>query len=185
MIDIQTLIIVGGLVVNAIAVIWNIVETFRLHKQTKELQESNAKLQSEVNRLSVHMNQEIIRLNRVNELTRDMYRNVSRLHHKLDLSVDNEGADKLNVLAMDELLNEAADSLVTYHSSHLEMKAIATVIGDPELLERIDELRSNVLIFDPKESKAARQKCQRAFRKHTSAVHEKVYELLQEVSDST
>ena len=132
MTDIQTFHIVATLIINAVAVIWCIRETFVRHKQTKELQASNANLQSEVHRLSVNLNQEIVRLNRINELIRGMYPSTARLRYKTGLQAKNKNSREQNSTHIS--IDDIADWLVTFEGSTLEMRAIANVIHDTELL---------------------------------------------------
>ncbi len=183
MIDIQTLVIVGGLIVNAVAVFWNIIETSKLHKQTKELQESNAKLQSEVNRLSVHLNQEITRLNRLNELTRGMYLSSARLNHKYMLmktvGVGEVIKSKMGNVSVDEF----ADFLITFKGSIIEMRAIANVIGDPELQSLVEQIHSNVPVDAMKEPELSRESLNK-FEKSATDLLEKIYSLLQAATEA-
>ncbi len=183
MIDVQTFVIGLGLIVNAIAVGWNIIETHKLHEQAISLQVSNSNLQSEVNRLSVHLNQEIVRLNRLNELTRGMYLSALRRNQKLQLIASDPTKNAMARIATDEFLNEMTDTAVTFHVSTIEMKAIANVVGDSELLSLIEKLRTSAPTFDMSESDEARWKRLRVFGEHATALMEKVYQLLEEATD--
>lgn len=185
MIEIQTVVIVGGLIVNAIAVVWNIIETFRLHKQTNELQESNARLQTEVHRLSVHLNQEIVRLNRINQLTKDLYESSAGLifKHALATSGDDDESNNSNAATYSD--EEIVNFFVTFEGSLVEMKAIATIIGDAELMSLIEKTRESMPNLDPKASKADFYEGIHEFGNHATALHLKTYTLLQEVTSFT
>lgn len=186
MTDIQTLVIVGGLIINAVAVGWNIIETVRLHKQAKALQESNAKLQSEVNRLSVHLNQEITRLNRINDLTRGLYLSTLRLRYRTRLEFLDKGKDSSEISSSRDYWNEEFTSwVVTFEGSMLEMRAIAKVINDEELLLLIQTLRKSMPSVHPGQTEEVWVETLTVFCNNATAVHERVYRLLEKATDSS
>lgn len=176
--DSQALGIVATIIINSVAIGWTIRETFVRHGQTKELQESNAKLQSEVHRLSVHLNQEIVRLNRLNELTRDMYVNCARLNHQFSLR-RKVGVDDIKLGGLEnKSVDEVAEFLISVRGSIIEMRAIANVIGDPELQSLVEQMRSHIpveMAEDPDKS----SKLLDEFGKSATELLEKVYRLLQ------
>ncbi|MDE2637485.1 MAG: hypothetical protein OXI30_14070 [Chloroflexota bacterium] len=188
--DNETIAVVAAVLINVVAVGWNIRETFVLHRQTKELQASNANLQNEVNRLSVHLNQEINRLNRMNELTRDLYISILRTRFKWDLVrlQNGESTDRASVLN-DSWTEEFTSMFVAFEGSILEMRAIANVIGDEELLIFIQTLRNSAPIFDgndvhPTDDNAWKNQINE-FCNNATALHEKVFRLLEEVTESS
>ena len=184
--DNETIAVVAAVVINVVAVAWNIRVTFVLHRQTKELQVSNAKLQSEVNRLSVHLNQEITRLNRIIELTREMYLSSARLGHKRTLSanVGEVSSDRTNTNSSDD---ELIDFRLTVDSSTIEMQAIANVIGDLELQVRIGLLSERARSINLTALESPEEWFQQVsdFGKLVTDVQEQVYRRLQDVTKST
>ncbi|MYD08546.1 MAG: hypothetical protein F4X02_00755 [Chloroflexi bacterium] len=182
--DSQALGIVATIVINSVAIAWTIRETFVRHGQTKELQESNARLQNEVHRLSVHLNQEIVRLNRLNDLTTDLYRRIARENYRFGILFPGQRKGKTGGIATDSLINELSDCLSVLEGSIAEMKAIAKVIGDAELLSLIDEFRLGVPNFDTDESMEQWLNRQNEFGRRATAVHEKVYKLLQAATEA-
>lgn len=177
MTDTQTLVIGLGLIVNVVAVGWNIIKTSRL-------QESNVKLQSKVNRLSVHLSQEIARLNRINELTRGMYLSCARLSYKYGFIFkfrnENSSGREVEDISIDELSNV----LITLEGSTIEMRAIATTISDAELLDLINKLRNSVPSFDNEKSRDEWFDSLKEFEKHATTLLEKVYKLLKAATAS-
>ena len=182
--DSQTIGVVATFMINAVAIIWCIRETFVRHRQTQELQKSNATLQGEVHKLSVHLNQEIVRLNRLNNLTTELYQSVARQSYRFGLTIGSRSKDASRGIVNDNFINEISDCIATLEGSILEMKAIAIVIGDSELPSLINELRAKVPTFDVEESRDKWLKRQITFGQQATAVHEKVYKLLQEVTDT-
>lgn len=178
--DIQPIIIVGGLVINAIAVFWNIYKTSVLHKQTSDLQQSNANLQSEVNRLTLHLNQEIIRLNRILELTRGMYLSATGFGHKLAMAKwIQDGIDRS--VSPDEHVN----FFITVDGSIVELRAIVNAIGDSDLQNLVEDLVHSVPSLDIEKEAEAWFKNVVQFGRLTTNVQEKVYRLLQKATDTS
>ncbi len=184
MMDSQALGIVATIIINSVAIGWTIRETFVRHGQTKELQESNAKLQGEVNRLSVNLNQEITRLNRINELTRGMYLSCARLSYKYGFVFKFRDEDSTEQVFEDISIDELSNVLITLEGSTIEMRAIASTICDTELLELINNLRYNVPTFDNEKSRDEWFDSLKEFEKHATALLEKVYKLLQAATES-
>lgn len=182
--EIETLSIWIATGVNVCVAVWNVVQTIIQFWQRKKMAEIESNLERQVHRLSVHLNQEIIRLNRINELMRGMYLSVSRQNHKIQLIASDRAKDAISRMGSDEFRNEMTDTAVTLGGSYIEMKAIANVIGDSELLSLIEKLTKCVIEFDLKESAEARRKRHREFGQQATAVLEKVYTMLQEVVDS-
>ena len=182
--DIETIVIGGALIINAVGTTWSIVETSKLHKQAEELQESNANLQSEVNRLSTHLNQEIVRLNRLNELARGLYLSSARLNFKYRLSAALKGKDSQTFLSEVATIDEITDVLITVKGSIIEMTAIATVIGDDNLLSLISELESYLPDYNAELSQDEWFKKLSNFENNVTALHEKVYSLLQAATET-
>jgi hypothetical protein len=182
--DNQSLGVVGTFIINAVAIIWCIRETFVRHGQTKELQDSNARLQSEVNRLSVNLNQEITRLNRINELTRGVYLSSARLHFKYALLAKFEDADSVSrneeIYSVDDYVN----FLTTVEGSTLEMRAIAKVIGDSDLVALINQLREGVSTYSMNESQGEFFQRLDDFGQHATRLYETVYRLLEAATDT-
>lgn len=181
--DNQSVVMLAAVVINVVAVGWNIRETFVLHRQSKELQKSNANLQNEVHRLSVHLNQEIIRLERINELTRGMYLSWQKIYQKyrlmIEVGVDDIVRSKIGEVSVDEF----ADFLVTVKGSVIEMRAIATVIGDAELRSLVEHVSSSVpaaALKDPDQSRESLDK----FEKSVTNLLAKAYRMLQEVTET-
>ncbi len=178
--DGETVAIVGALIINAIATGWSIRETSVLHSQTNELQQSNAKLQSEVNRLSVHLNQEIIRLNRILELTRGMYLSATGFGHKLAMAKWIKDGTNRSV-SPDEHVN----FFITVDGSIVELRAIVNAIGDSDLQDLVEELAHNVPRLDLEKEAEAWFKSVVQFGRLTTNVQEKVYRLLQKATDTS
>ena len=182
--EVEPIVLLGALVVNALAVGWSIRETFVLNGQTKELQKSSAKLRSEVERLSVHLNQEIVRLNRLNELTRGLYLSSARLIFKHALSTSGDNEDAHNSSGATYTDDEIVNFFVTFEGSLIEMKAIAVVIGDSDLVSLIETTRTSMPPMDSKSEKDEFYKKVHEFGNHATALHVKAYTLLQEVTGS-
>ena len=182
----ETIAVLAAVVINVVAVGWNIRETFVLHRQTKELQESNATLQSEVHRLSVHLNQEITRLNRVNDLTRGIYLSTLRLRYRTRLEFLGKGEDsERNGSSRDYWNEEFTSWVVTFEGSMIEMRAIANVIDDEELSLLIQTLWKSVPSVDPGQTEEVWVDTLTVFCTNAKAVLEKVYRLLEKATDSS
>ena len=183
MIEIEPSVLLGGLIVNAVAVAWSIRETFVLNGQTRELQKSNAKLQSEVHRLSVHLNQEIVRLNWINELARGMYLSSMSLRYKAGMLNADKGNDSDKTSSVSISNDEITSWLVTVEGSIIEMRAIANVINDADLLLLIKGLRNSVPRYR-EESQQIWLSDLEEIGKNATALHEKVYRLLEKATNS-
>ena len=181
--DGQTIAIVGALIINAIATGWNIYKTTLVHKQTEELQDANAKLQSEVHRLSVHLNQEISRLERLNELARGMYLSYARINHKYGLMKSVGVKSILDNKMANVSIDEFADFLITVKGSIMEMRAIANVIGDSELQSLVEQMQNSIPVGIAEEPEQSRKYVAKLEESATELL-EKVYRLLQSATEA-
>ena len=184
--DVQNEGVLLGVIVNAILVIWNIRKTTIQNTETKKLAELTANLDDRVNRLSVSLNQEILRLNRLNDLTRGVYLSNKKLNRIIRFNSLRIGKNEMSVA--DYLQELSSEKLATYivasEGSFVEMFALARVIGDADLDAQIGKMRDTLLDITFEESLEEWNTRVRHFEQSVAAVHARVYELLEKATDT-
>ena len=175
-----------AILVNIGALAWNIRKTSIQNEETKKLTELTAQLDVRVHRLSAGLNQRIAHLNRLNELVRGAYFNISKLYRAFLLNEVGlgKGSDTsrhyLHVAELDEL----ASSYVSVVGPFAEMTAIARGIGDDRLIDLILEMRLKLPDVTKAETVEERTENLQVFEFVVIEVHEKVYELLEETTET-
>ena len=113
-----------------------------------------------------------------------MFLSSGRLSFKFALLSGDQSADSESSNSEIYSTDEIVDFLITVESSAVEMKAIANVIGDVDLIALIDELKDSEPTRHFKGTRDEFFKGLIDFGKHATALHEKVYELLEQTTDS-
>ena len=80
-------------------------------------------------------------------------------------------------------VDEFADFLITFKGSIVEMRAIANVIGDPELQSLVEQMHSNVPVDAMKEPELSLESLNK-FEKSATDLLEKIYSLLQAATEA-
>ena len=175
-----------AILVNIGALAWNIRKTSLQNTETKKLAETTAQLDSRVHRLSVNLDQRIVRLNRLNDLIRGAYLSNMKLNrafwfNEVGLGKGSDTSQHyLHIISLDELTKYH----VTVEGSFVEMHALARVIGDSDLLDLIFHMRSTLPDLTKVDTVEERKKDLQDFEISVTAVHEKVYRLLAESTES-
>ena len=169
------------ILVNIVALFWNMRKTSLQHQKTGELAKLTSNLQNDVNRLSVSLDQEITRLERMKDLTNGVYLSAARITAKFRWGfVDPEataGKEEWRAHYLEELVS----SRVTIDGSFVEMFAIAKVIGDAKLTFLVEKYKESV----PRKENIGEAKWinrMRDFESEATALHEQIYKLLQDTT---
>lgn len=184
--DVQNEGVLLGVFVNAILVIWNIRKTTIQNTETKKLAELTANLDDRVNRLSVSLNQEISRLNRLLDLVRGSYLSLSMYNSKFSFMSRAVGGSPDSIEEKPKIftLDEMARTFVTVDGSLVEMSAIARAMNNSELESRINEFAVSIHAFQPAASVEANSESSDQFMKTTTALQEMIYRLLKDAADA-
>ena len=174
----ETIAILVATFVNAVLAIWNVIHAVLQFRERRKIAEIEGNLESQVNRLSVGLNQEITRLNRLKDLTNGVYLSAARITAKYRWSYVDPSATAGKETWRDQYLEELVESRVTVDGSFVEMVAIGNVINDSELSSLVEKLRQSV---PRKENFStdewdAHMKC---FETAATALHEKIQKLLE------
>lgn len=171
-----------AVLLNIIVLYWNMRKTDLQHKKTEELAALTANLETQVHRLSVGLNQEISRLNRMKDLTNGVYLAAAKITAKYRWAFVDPSATAGKDTWRDQYLEELVVSRVTVDGSFVEMVAIANVVSDLKLSSLLVEYKLSVprkeyVSSDEWESRM------KGFETSATALHEQIYLLLQKITN--
>ena len=178
--------VLAAVIVNAVAILWNIRQTHLQKMETENLAALTAQLDDRVNRLAVSLNQEIAHLNRILDLVRGSYLSLSIYSKKLSFASHAVGESPDTVENKPKIftLDEMARTYVTFDGSIVEMHAIARAMNNAELESQINDFASCVHAFDPAIPVEENRKLGDQFFKSTTALQEMIYRLLKDAADA-
>ena len=180
----DTLFLGAGILVNAVLVIWSIKKVSVQSNETRKLAELTAQLEHRVHRLSVGLSQEISRLNRVRDLTNNVYLACSKSSFLSSMAFKSPRAVVENIENSSPgfTLEDSAVIRITVNGSLVEMIALGDVIDNAELKSLIEKFRQNVTDLSNSASLDELSKQDKKLARSAIALHKQVYMLLQETT---